>query len=288
MMRTVILFVALVCALSASAAYAQYTGPWQQTWTFDSGLGSWYTAKGSPVWVDPATMPNGPTLPDGDVSHGGSANVYLPDQSTIRLDVSSLGLGANGAVQSGKKGFILQADAYLPNLKPLAVISGMPGNGLCSAGVGAEGTGVAIYAEGKANTTDGFTARDFAWDNTARNRSNSFKEVATLPQEQWWDKWVTLQIDYNYTEAGKWTVYCYIPFQTQCSPYNPGWYVASNGHYAVHPDGSAVNFIQLGGMYSWTQAQFDNVKLAYVPEPGSMLALAGGLVGLLGLVRRRK
>lgn len=287
MKRTVILLVVLACLLSAAAAHAQYTGSWQKTWTFDTGFDGWYAQKGGPVWVDPAASPDGPALPDGDVSHGGAGNVYLPDTSTIRFDVSGLGLGCDGLATTGKKGFILQADAYLPNLKPLAVIGGLPGNGLSQTGVGAEGTRVAIYAEGK-QSADGFKGRDYAWDNTDRNRSNSFKEAATLPQEQWWDKWVTLQIDYNYTEAGKWTVYCYIPFATQTSPNTPGWYVASNGHYACHPDGSSVDFIQLGGMYSWTQAQFDNVKLQYVPEPGSLLALGTGLIGLVGMIRRRK
>ena len=69
---------------------------------------------------------------------------------------------------------------------------------------------------------------------------------------------VTFQIDYGYTTPGKWTAYAYIPFANGASG-APGWVTMGDGNYDVHPDGSAATFLQLGGIYSWTQAQFDSL-----------------------------
>lgn len=282
------LFVGLTVLALAGAVQAQYTGPWNHEWDFESGLQGWTITGGGYYYNGGGS---GPALPDGGASGYGSSSLHLTDGSYARLNLADIGatdLGADGTATTGKQGFVLQADAWLPNLRPLSGFpAGAPGNALTRAGLGVEGTRVALYAEGRADSNiRGLTARDFGWDNSARNRSNVLVQysggAALAPDTLWWDSVITFQIDYNYTEAGKWTAWGYVPFENQLGA--AGWYKMSNGSYPVHPDGSAATFLQLGGAFSWTQAQFDNVKLAYVPEPATVAFLAlGGL-----LLRRRR
>lgn len=44
--------------------------------------------------------------------------------------------------------------------------------------------------------------------------------------------------------------------------------------------------LKAGASQGWTDVQFDGVTV--VPEPGSLLALAGGLVSMAGMLRRRR
>jgi len=274
----------------ASAASAQYTGnDWQHVWDFENGLQGWTITNagaGTGTWIAPGG--NGPVLPDGQPSGYGSGSLYLPDGSYARIslaDVTSVPLGADGNLTSGMTGFILQADAYLPNLRPLTGFpQNAPGNALSLAGLGVGGTRINLYVEGRdGNNLRGLTARDFAWDNTARNRSNVLIQTGTASDDEWWDAVITFQIDYGYTTPGKWTAYAYVPFDNQLGP--AGWYTMSEGNYDVHPDGSTAEFLQLGGQFSWTQAQFDNVKLHYVPEPATLGLLA---LGAIPMLRRRR
>jgi hypothetical protein len=285
------LIVALVLA-TASSAFAVYTGPWQNEWDFESGLDGWTLYGGGATYYTGGG--SGPLLPGGTATYSnyGGNSLWLPDTSYARIPISSFTstqLGANGDVYSGKQGFILQADVWVPNLiddgstLTTGNFGGQPGNAISQAGVGVEGTNIALYAEGKTDRL-GVTARDFGWDNTARNASNTLNQGGTvpgLPPEDWWDFMVTFQIDYGYTTPGKWTAYAYIPVQTTASG-TPGWKTCSSGNYDVSPHGSAADFLQLGGMYSWTQAQFDNVKIQFLPEPATL-----ALLGLPLLLIRR-
>lgn len=283
-------FIGVLVGFMATAVVAvPYTGPWNHEWDFESGQQGWTIYGGGSYY---AAGGSGPNLAGTGPSNYGGKSLHLPDNSYARIniaDFTSTQLGANGAVYTGKQGFIFQADAWLPNLvddgSPLtpADFGGQPGNSLSSAGIGAEGVNIALYAEGKTDRL-GVTARDYSWDNTGRNRSNSLNESNFKPDlNDWWDAMITFQIDYGYTTPGVWTAYAYIPFPNNYSA-TPGWVVMSNGNYPVHPDGSAATFLQLGGMYSWTQAQFDNAKLAYIPEPAALALLVLGLP----MLRRRR
>lgn len=287
------------CAVSlvlllATAASAQYAGPWTHEWDFETGTQGWSlfteTANSTAYWYNGGG--NGPNLAGSGPSNYGGNSLHLIDGGYARIlisDFTPTELGANGNNFSGKQGFILQADAWLPNLSdgstgiPTSAFGGTPGNSLSLAGVGVEGTNIALYAEGKSDRL-GLTARDFGHDNTARNRSGVLDQTNSQPNKLlWWDAMITFQIDYGFTTPGKWTAYGYVPFQNNLG--GPGWYVMSNGNYNVHPDGSAATFLQLGGRFSWTQAQFDNVKLYYVPEPASLGLLA---LAALPMLRRRR
>ncbi len=275
----VAVLVAAVGAFAAQCAFAQYAGPWWNEWDFSTGTQGWTKIAGQGYWVDPVWQPNGPILPDNDVSHGGAANLYSPDGTIWEFVLP-------GSVNS----FILQADLYVPNLMPLNIHSDLPGNGI-------QGTGVAmvnavdgkLIGAGGRHNPDGIRVKDKTWDNTNRERSWIMAENGkTKTDPDYWDKWVTVQLQYNWNNDGKFRMYFYTPW---VSPVHPGgWYLL--GSWDIHPNAPNQywNKIRIGAVVpdasSWTQTQIDNVK--FVPEPTSLLALGSGLVGLAGLAIRRK
>ena len=48
------------------------------------------------------------------------------------------------------------------------------------------------------------------------------------------------------------------------------------------------NLLELSSAMTSSPGAFDNVTISTVPEPGALLALGSGLVGLLGMIKRRK
>lgn len=272
---------ALIAGLASAAAMgAPYTGTWSQTWDFSTGLQGWAlgTAGATGSWVDPAVSPSGPTLPDGGASNGGAANLHLPDKSYARIDVSAHNLGNTDA---GRNGFVYQADVYVPNLRPLTGFTwGYPGNMIHQAGIGAmRGDGDGIFAEGSIDKGS-VRVRDFTWDNTWYGTDWTMEETVS-PDTLWWDKWITIQIDYSYSVPGKFSAYAYIPWDSPMAP--AGWVTLATGK-DCHPGDQFVT-LQLGGAYSWTQGQFDNAKLAYLPEPAGLLLLG---LGAIPVLRRRR
>jgi hypothetical protein len=110
----------------------------------------------------------------------------------------------------------------------------------------------------------------------------------TGPSDLWWDRWITARIDYGYSVPGKWTSSVHIPWVTPvggASGGNTGWYtVASN--LECHPT-DQFSILRLGSMpfaASWTQCQFDNARLTWLPEPATL----GLLVPGAGLRLRRR
>lgn len=277
MTKTFVLIAALALVFAAGAVQAQYTGPWLQVWDFNDGTQGWTKTAGPGYWVDPNVEPNGPVLPDGAPSGAGGGNLYSPDGTVWELQLPS-------PVTS----FILQADFYVPNLMPLNIHPYLPGNGIQGTGVGAvNGYGKVIGAGGRHNP-DGIRVKDKSWDNTNRERSWIMEEAGVAKQDMW-DKWVTVQLQYNWQNDGMFRMWFYTPWVSGVHP--GGWFQL--GSWAIHPDGGENTkwyTLRLGATVpdasSWTQTQIDNVK--FVPEPASLLALGTGLVGLLGVARRRK
>lgn len=300
-MRILVFLAAAALVLASTPSFAGLS------WNFDSGLDGWTIGgNANAKWVDPALEPSGPTLPDGGASGAGGGNLYLPDGGYIRLDLSS-------QLAGGKtERWYLQADIYVPNLRPLTGFApwGYPGNEITKAGVfGMSATSLwGIGAEGDYDSGSGDS--DFGSAEYINYPADSWQGVpqdgaappawileGTGADTGWWDDWVTLSIDYSYTTAGVCTVQMTVPWDTPVGV--AGTYTIYTGPL-MPPNGLGwwmdddISRIQVGSnpnYASWTQAQFDNVYFDspdLVPEPGSFIALGVGMVGLLGAVRRRK
>lgn len=270
---------------SASNAWTpDMVSPYSATWDFSNGLQGW-TISGNGSWVDPGTDPLGPGLPDGAPSGGGAGNLYLPDGSRATLDVSALNIGWG----AGLNGFQLIADIYVPNLRPLTGFTfGYPGNMVHNAGLGvARSDGREVYINGHIDRGR-MRYRDRTWDNTDRGPNWVMEGEAGLPDQFWWDQWITVAFDYDFSSPGKANAAIYVPWDSAVS--TAGWITLATD-IDLHPsaDQHFTKLIlgQLGGG-SWTQAQFDNVRLTVVPEPGSIVALGAGLIGMAGMIRRKR
>ncbi|MGQ9581259.1 MAG: hypothetical protein ACUVT8_09990 [Armatimonadota bacterium] len=284
-MRLIGLVVVLAMApLTVHASWVPDLSTWDYYWNFDNGTQGW-TLGGIQAarWVDPNTEPNGPVLPDGQPSGGGPRNLYLPDQGYAELDVSSLNLG-NG---TGKVGFQIWARVYVPNLRPLGGFThGYPGNMIHRAGLAVlrDLDNKPMYVAGNIDNGNIF-AKDKTWDNTDRYDKKWTIEENVSPDTLWWDKWVTLVFDYNYTTPGKWNAAAYIPWASYVAP--AGWHTLAENidcNSNVHFSKLRIGAVNDGS--SWTQAQFDDVYLKLVPEPYSYSAILF-YTGLLGVARLR-
>lgn len=301
MRKLFVLLITVALALSASAAMAALT------WDFEDGMQgwTWSTANAASVpgqWIAPGPPPE--IIPGQGIYGVGGGNLYCPGDSVSRATAE---FDLSGMLVGGKTSrFFLQADVYIPNLRPLTGFpNGYPGNMNQYAGIWAlpaNNWGVGLFGrpdKGAQQYLD-YSADD-SW---AGVRQDWYMEDWTggsyvTPDSEWWNCWVTLQIDYGFTTPGQATVKYNIPWTT----YNgkTGWITLYSG--AIYPNawaagGRDFTRIAIGSTVNsagtpWSKTQYDNVifdspDLIAVPEPGSFLALGAGLIGLGGLVRRRR
>lgn len=283
----------LICGAVLAMVAAPTLGA--MTWDFEDGLQGWTitnTGTNTGSWVAPASTPL--LYSDGmgtDIYGAAGGNVYLPGDSngatTALFDLTPWLVG--GSTQS----YVLQADMYIANLHPLALGQwGYPG-------LIAQGAGITAYT----NTTDWGTTilgrqdkgnvrfRDYASDDwTVHGLEWNMEEKVANPD--WWNKWVTLKIDWNYSSPGNVIAEAYIPWDSWVA--TAGWQTLYSGPILEpHWAGYDYNRISLGapleGAYDlWSKAQFDNVSFDspdLIPEPASLLLLS---IGGVALLRRRR
>jgi len=259
-----------VVALLALAATSSYAGTIR--WTFDSGLEGWTFTGANAANARWIAADESPLLPDSGYGAPGGGNLYLPDQTQATFDTPDTG------------SFILQADVFIPNLRPLTFGGwNYPGNQIHQAGIQAyRADNKAVCLEGNYNY-GAIRARDYTWDNVWRSFNWLFEDRDHADDRQWYDQWITLKMDYNYSVPGMAMFYAYIPWNSYV--HNAGWVQIGP---AIETDGAVFTRIAVGGAYSWTQAQFDNVVFTsmVVFEPSSRVAFATALIGLLGARRR--
>lgn len=279
----------------------------QMSWNFDDGLQGWTIVNsGTNVgsWVAPGATPL--LYSDGlgtDIySQAQGGNLYLPGdgngRTTAMLDLAPYLVG--GKTQS----FTLQADVYIPNLRPLNFRYNYPG-------MLNQYSGVAAYGldNGGVNSDWGITLggnlaqgaqeyRDYTSDNWTRRRKDWIMEdVSTAPSyDTMWNQWIQLKIDWNYSQPGKVIASTYIPWTAPVAG-PPGWVVLYNGNIEASgwmPRPFSINRLGLGsylkGDTPWSKSQIDNVIFNspdLIPEPASILLLGLGAIGLLSRRARK-
>ncbi len=190
----VLSLLALACAAQAGTVW----NTWTQTWDFNDGTQGWTKVAGPGFWVDPSVDPSGPVLPDGGVSGAGAGNLYSPDRTVWELAINPTNQ------------WVLQADLYVPNLMPLNLNPYLPGNGIQGTGVGARNNYDKLIGAGGRSNPDGIRVKDKSWDNINRERSWIMEE-AGVAKDDMWDKWVTVQLQYNVGNDGKFRMFFYTP-----------------------------------------------------------------------------
>lgn len=290
-MRVFLIALVALVALS-SGAYAA------QTWSWDFNDGTWqgwYNVGGS---ITPPPDNPAATLPNPMAGYGSSA--YLPDKSHAWFDVTSL-------VAGGSNSFTFEATVGFNWLYNLAD-NRLQACGLALRNVGATYGGPSMWYEGKQS---GSSRMRVDADSTFYNKSyielnNVLKDTAGKSNYQMVGKMV---IDYNNEVADKIVVKFFgvnfTPSAYVSSPDPAGTVAITEGGLngikyewafikddPLTMDNYAVGAIRIGGDNSWTQSYFDNVVFTdynAVPEPGSIVAMFSGLVGLVGYgIRRRK
>lgn len=269
-MKKHLLLAAALLVIGASAANAQYTDNiWMQTWDFNDGTQGWTGSAG--------------------IGPGGQMGTFFWDNAT---GGGSLAVGDNatwelpylfkfGATHNPK--FVLQADVLFLAANTfqghsIALLRG-DNRGPSLGG----GNGGNYAAQG----------RDRSWDNT--NRSANFVYGQGSPAV---NTWFTVQIDYGWTTPGRMRFWIYSPINTDRQLAGTWWELTPGNIKNVNPDAITTftklalghaygaNGYDTAGSQAWGQSRWDNVKI--VPEPGSIVALGAGLIGMAGMIRRKK
>lgn len=294
-----VLLASVCLALSASGAMAALT------WDFETGMQgwTWSTARPNSVpgqWIAPGPPPE---IVGGQGIYGApGGNIYAPGdantQATAEYDLSSLLVGGKTSR------FFLQADIYIPNLRPLTGFpNAYPGMTNQNAGIyalPANNWGVGVFGKPQKGSQ---VYLDYTADDSWPERRNDWYMEewsggsAVSPDTLWWNKWITVQLDYGFTTPGQVTVKYNLPWTTYNN--NSGWLTLYSG--AIYPNawaagGRDFTRIAIGSNINtagtpWTKSQFDNVIFDspdLVPEPSSVLALGAGMLGLAGALLRRR
>jgi len=296
MQRLLVIASVVALALAGSAAVAGLS------WDFENGMDGWtWNTTGSGTWVPgqyiaPGQMP--PELVSGVYGVSGG-NLFTPGDSLSRsaavYDLSSVLVG--GKTNS----FLLRMDIYIPNLGKLGFPNGYPGNMNQYTGMYmlAAGTNWGVAMDGRPNKGSQCFLDYTADDSWPERRQDWYMEDWTggsyQPESTWWNTWITLELDWNYSAAGQVIAKYNIPWQTYKG--TTGWQTLFSG--AIYPNawGATLrNFsrIAIGSNLNsagtpWSKCQVDNVYFDspdLVPEPSSVAALFAGLFGLVGVIRR--